>query len=495
MPELLADRRIASVTGTNGKTTTTHFLTAAVRAGTPDGQRSVVTNADGANLHHGIVSALGEAPDATIAVLETDERVVADVVAMGNPEVLVLLNFSRDQLDRNHELTFLGRDWRDALEKAAEHGPTVVANACDPLIVWVCQKARHVIWVDTKPRWTADSTLCPNCGTVLTHGEGGWDCPGCELSQPAADWWVEGDEAVEASGRRFHLDVQVAGSFNLTNAICALAAAIHMGIQPEDALRGIATVESPAGRYATCTIGGTHCRLLLSKNPAGWTESLPLTTSDPLVLAIDAVAADGKDVSWLWDVDYEQLAIYLLGGGEDTAQITAVRELKADGGLFTALDDGAMLFAVCAGYQICGRSFTIGARDEVIAGLGLLDAETRRGPERAVGEVLHIWTQPDGNTCPITGFENHGGWTELGSDAKPLAAVEVGWGNGNRRDEGAVQDRVIGTYPHGPVLARNPQLADHVLEIALGHHLEPLDLPEITALRQRRIDAVRTGRP
>ncbi|WP_250132736.1 hypothetical protein, partial [Escherichia coli] len=78
--------------------------------------------------HHGIVSALGQAPDATIAVLETDERVVADVVAMGSPEVLVLLNFSRDQLDRNHELTFLGRDWRAALEKAAEHGPTVVAN-------------------------------------------------------------------------------------------------------------------------------------------------------------------------------------------------------------------------------------------------------------------------------------------------------------------------------------------------------------------------------
>ena len=81
-----------------------------------------------------------------------------------------------------------------------------------------------------------------------------------------------------------------------------------MGIQPEDALRGIATVKSPAGRYATCTISGTRCRLLLSKNPAGWTESLPLTTSNPLVLAIDAVAADGKDVSWLWDVDYEQLA-------------------------------------------------------------------------------------------------------------------------------------------------------------------------------------------
>ena len=99
-----------------------------------------------------------------------------------------------------------------------------------------------------------------------------------------------------------------------------------------------------------------------------------------------------------------------------------------------------------------------------------------------------------GNTYPITGFENHGGWTELGSDAKPLAAVESGWGNGNRRDEGAVQGRVIGTYPHGPVLVRNPQLADHVLEMALGSRLEPLDIPEITALRQRRIEAVRTDR-
>ncbi|MBD4656594.1 glutamine amidotransferase, partial [Xanthomonas citri pv. citri] len=73
-------------------------------------------------------------------------------------------------------------------------------------------------------------------------------------------------------------------------------------------------------------------------------------------------------------------------------------------------------------------------------------------------------------------------------------AVESGWGNGNRRDEGAVQGRVIGTYPHGPVLVRNPQLADHVLEMALGRRLEPLDIPEMTALRQRRIEAVRTDR-
>lgn len=188
-------------------------------------------------------------------------------------------------------------------------------------------------------------------------------------------------------------------------------------------------------------------------------------------------------------------AVYLLGGGEDTAQITAVKELRADGGLFTALDSGAVLLAVCAGYQICGRTFTIGARDEVIEGLGLIDAQTRRGPQRAVGEVLHHWTRPDGTTSLITGFENHGGWTTLGSDATPLATVELGWGNGDRRHEGAVQGHVVATYPHGPVLARNPDLADHLLSTALDRPLEPLDRPEIEALRRRRIDAVRARRP
>ncbi|QCV88465.1 DUF1727 domain-containing protein [Acidipropionibacterium jensenii] len=305
--ELIASRRIAAVTGTNGKTTTTHFLAAAVRAGLDDDGTEVVTNADGANLHHGIVSALGEAPQAPVAILETDERVVTDTVRLGHPEILVLLNFSRDQLDRNHELTFLGRDWRAALAAAGPDGPMVIANSSDPLIVWVCQRARAVVWVDTKPRWTADSTLCPNCGGVLIHEATSWHCPDCPLRQPEADWWVDGEEAVSRKGDRHHLDLQVPGHFNLTNATCALAAAVEMGISPDDALAGMHTVASPAGRYATTVISGTEVRLLLSKNPAGWTESLPLTSSDPLVLAIDAVAADGKDVSWLWDVDYEQL--------------------------------------------------------------------------------------------------------------------------------------------------------------------------------------------
>ena len=183
--------------------------------------------------------------------------------------------------------------------------------------------------------------------------------------------------------------------------------------------------------------------------------------------------------------------VYLLGGGEDLAQISAVRALKADGNLFRGLDAGGVLFAVCAGYQICGASFTVGENEVLHEGLGLLDVTTRRGATRAVGEILTSWTMPDGTTSLITGFENHGGYTTLGPEATPLAKVEKGIGNDGLGYEGAVQGRVIGTYPHGPVLARNPQLADHLLELALGHPLEPLAMPSVERLRVERIAAVR----
>ncbi len=184
-------------------------------------------------------------------------------------------------------------------------------------------------------------------------------------------------------------------------------------------------------------------------------------------------------------------AVYLLGGGEDAAQISAVKGLKADGHLFGAIENGAVLFAVCAGYQIAGRTFTVGDDDEVIDGLGLLDVTTRRGTERAVGEILTNWTRPDGSESLITGFENHGGFTTLGPDATPLARVEIGIGNANDGTEGAVQGRVIGAYPHGPILARNPELADHLLELALGRELDPLPRPELDELRRQRIAAIR----
>jgi UDP-N-acetylmuramyl tripeptide synthase len=310
--QLLQGRRVLAVSGTNGKTTTTHLLAAAVRAGLGGAAARLVTNADGANLHYGIASALSERPRADIAVLETDERVVSDMIAHARPELLVLLNFSRDQLDRHHEIKALGRSWRLALQAAGATGPTIVANACDPLVVWAAGTAARVIWVETATTWNADGALCPECGTVLRRasvdGRDRWSCAGCGLAQPDAGYRVDGDQIVLPSGKVVRPDLQVPGSFNVSNAACALAAAVEFGVPLPDALAGMHTVTAPAGRFATAHFGLTQARLLLAKNPAGWAEALPLAASDPVILAIDSVAADGKDVSWLWDVDYEQLA-------------------------------------------------------------------------------------------------------------------------------------------------------------------------------------------
>lgn len=188
--------------------------------------------------------------------------------------------------------------------------------------------------------------------------------------------------------------------------------------------------------------------------------------------------------------------VYLLGGGEDAAQISAVKSLRADGGLQRAVDRGAAVLAVCAGYQILGTTFTVGDRQDVVEGLGLLDVSTTRGPVRAVGEILTRWHHPPGDGSAeddqwLTGFENHGGYTRLGAGVSPLASVVVGVGNGHDGTEGAVSAKVIGTYPHGPLLARNPALADHLLELGLDRKLRPLVRPEIDELRRQRLTAAR----
>lgn len=308
LTKLLAGRRIAVVTGTNGKTTTTHLLVAALRKAQPADAERVVTNADGANLHHGIASALAMAPHADTAVLETDERVVPDLIRMGEVDVLVCLNLSRDQMDRNFEITSLARGWQRALADAGSEGPVVVANANDPLVVWGVRRAPRVIWVDTGDVWTEDATLCPECGAVLQRDDTRrWSCPDCDLACPPADYRVEGDTVTLPDGNSVELELKVPGRFNRANAACALAAARELGVDVATASAGMSDVTSPAGRFSVVEFGDTKARLILAKNPAGWAESLTLATSDPIVLAINAAAADGRDVSWLWDVDFEQL--------------------------------------------------------------------------------------------------------------------------------------------------------------------------------------------
>jgi CobQ-like glutamine amidotransferase family enzyme len=183
--------------------------------------------------------------------------------------------------------------------------------------------------------------------------------------------------------------------------------------------------------------------------------------------------------------------VYLLGGGEDAPQVEAARALDQAQTLHRAVERGAVVLGVCAGMQILGHTFP-GSDGTPRPGLGLLDVETVRTDQpRAVGELVARADDRWG-LAELTGFENHAGRTRLGSGATPLGAVEVGEGNGGGT-EGAVSGRVVGTYLHGPALARNPGLADLLAGWAVGRELEPLDDGEVDALRRQRLRAARAA--
>jgi CobQ-like glutamine amidotransferase family enzyme len=189
--------------------------------------------------------------------------------------------------------------------------------------------------------------------------------------------------------------------------------------------------------------------------------------------------------------------LYLVGGGEDGPQTQAARELQASGALHRAVASGAVVFAVCAGMQILGERFPdMNGVDRT--GLGLLDCTTVRVDRpRAVGELLTndaSLVDADGTIRPLgalTGFENHAGRTIVGNSAETLGRVEIGEGNGDG-SEGVVNGSVIGTYLHGPALARNPALADELLRRIIGEEaLSPLEDADVEALRADRLHAAR----
>jgi CobQ-like glutamine amidotransferase family enzyme len=181
--------------------------------------------------------------------------------------------------------------------------------------------------------------------------------------------------------------------------------------------------------------------------------------------------------------------IYLIGGGEDGPQALAAQRLNADRGLHRAVERGATVLAVCAGYQLVGSSFF--AKGAKCGGLDLVDLHSDRGPTRAVGELVGT-PDPALGLPAITGFENHGGRTHLGAGVAPLAKVTVGVGN-DSATEGVWHGRLLGTYMHGPALARNPALADLLLTWATGAALPPLDDTWPGRLRQERLAATVPG--
>jgi hypothetical protein len=180
----------------------------------------------------------------------------------------------------------------------------------------------------------------------------------------------------------------------------------------------------------------------------------------------------------------ESLDVYLFGGGEDDPQVMASAGMRASrAAIERARTGGAAILAVCAGFQLIGHSYEA-ADGTMIDGLGLVDAVTRAGPNRLIGELV---VEPDPPLPVLTGFENHGGRTTLGPAERPLGRVLARNGSGGDT-EGLIGGHLIGTYMHGPVLPRNPALADHILSWVVGG-LEPLDSTREEQLRAARIHA------
>jgi lipid II isoglutaminyl synthase (glutamine-hydrolysing) len=329
---LAQGRQVVLVTGTNGKTTTTRLISAAL--GTLGQQ--VASNAFGANMEAGLVSALAKAPDATLAVLEVDEKYIPAMLKATTPRVVVLLNLSRDQMDRAAEIWLLARRWREAL--AAAPNCRVIANADDPLVAWAAGGTRDVTWVSAGQRWQDDSWCCPQCGSHLRRDSDNWYCRECSYHRPPVRWMLAGDQVIDPSGHATTLDLTLPGRANKSNAVMALAVAEVFGVTVPQALPAVAQVRSVAGRYTQLERHGCSVRLLLAKNPAGWLEALDvLEPKPPVLLAVNAQVPDGRDTSWLWDVDYRRLRgrpVFVTG---ERRTDLAVR-LEADEVLFRIVD-------------------------------------------------------------------------------------------------------------------------------------------------------------
>lgn len=339
-PGILGDlarrHEVALVTGTNGKTTTSHLLAAAVADEGP-----IAHNASGSNMTDGAVNALLATPRAARAVLEIDELHVTEVLDACRPALLVVLNLSRDQLDRVSEV----RATASALgARLAGHPETVVvANADDPLVVWAARTAASVVWVAAGWGWRGDSRSCPACGGYLvgsevdptTDPDPEWYCTDCTLRRPAVAWWLDRDRRPPTvhgpGGVTTDLRLAIPGGANESNAAMALAAAARLGVETRAAARRLSAIREVAGRYAVVRHGRHRLRLLLGKNPAGWREVVTvLEPGRPLLAVVNAREADGCDVSWLWDLPVDALAGRPLAVAGDRAADLGVRLSYAD---------------------------------------------------------------------------------------------------------------------------------------------------------------------
>lgn len=298
--QLGRDRRSVVVTGTNGKSTTTRMTAAALETLGP-----VATNAEGANMDAGLIAALAGARDAGLAALEVDEMHVPHVSDAVDPSVIVLLNLSRDQLDRVGEINHIERTLRAGL--ARHPAAVVVANCDDVLMTSAAYDCPKVVWVAAGGGWAGDSVSCPRSGEVIVRDGTHWYSTGTDFKRPTPDWWFDEHTVYGPDGLALPMELALPGAVNRGNATQAVAAAIALGAEPGKAVAAVSAVDEVAGRYRTVQIGTHTARILLAKNPAGWQEALSMvdSSSPGVVIAVNGQVPDGEDLSWLWDVDFE----------------------------------------------------------------------------------------------------------------------------------------------------------------------------------------------
>ncbi|QGU03551.1 UDP-N-acetylmuramoyl-L-alanyl-D-glutamate synthetase [Corynebacterium comes] len=316
MEKLSRGRPAVLVTGTNGKSTTTRMLAAAMRE-----KYTIATNDGGDNMDAGIISALLAGKDATHLVLEVDELHVPAVADRLTPSALVLLNLTRDQLDRVGEINKIERALRGAVNSHPDM--LVIANCDDVLMTSVAFDAPNVVWVAAGAGWTGDSVSCPRTGGHVVRDADDWWAvkplpDGRTFRRPTPTWTVTDDGLVSPHGESA-LNLRLPGRANRGNATQAIAAAVEgFDVPLSRAVLAAESVDNVAGRYSTIRFGDRNIHLLLAKNPAGWQEALSMVdrSADGLVIAVNGQVADGEDLSWLWDVrfeDFEGLAVKAAG--------------------------------------------------------------------------------------------------------------------------------------------------------------------------------------
>jgi UDP-N-acetylmuramyl tripeptide synthase len=308
--QLGAGRSTVVVTGTNGKSTTTRMTAAALATIGP-----VATNAEGANMDAGLIAALAGARTARLAALEVDEMHVPHVLDAVEAAVVVLLNLSRDQLDRVGEINHIERTLRGGLARHA--CAVVVANCDDVLMTSAAYDSPHVVWVAAGGSWANDSVSCPRSGEIIVREQSHWYSTGTDFKRPTPQWWYDDDNVYGPDGLVLPMTLSLPGAVNRGNATQAIAAAVTLGADPAAAVAAVSGVDEVAGRYRTVRLGQHTARVLLAKNPAGWHEALSMVDkhSAGVVIAVNGQVPDGEDLSWLWDVRFEHF--------EDTAVVAA----------------------------------------------------------------------------------------------------------------------------------------------------------------------------